>query len=52
MARIAESEIQRLKRDFDLERLCAHYGIELRKQGNELVGFIALCTKIARQALW
>jgi len=42
MARIAESEIQRLKREFSLERLCSHYGIKLRKQGNDLVAHCPL----------
>lgn len=39
MARIPDEEIRRLKREVSLERLCSRYGIELKPQGKNLVGF-------------
>jgi DNA primase len=38
MARIPESDIERLKREIPIERLVAAAGIELRKHGADLVG--------------
>jgi DNA primase len=39
MPRIPDEEIQRLKREVSLVRLCERYGIELKPQGKNLVGF-------------
>lgn len=39
MPRIADEEIQRLKSEVPLERLCQRYGIELKPTGKNLVGF-------------
>lgn len=39
MPRIPEEEIQRLKRDVSLVRLCERYKIDLKTQGKNLVGF-------------
>jgi DNA primase len=38
MARIAESEIQRLKTEVATERLVASGGIELKRAGKDLLG--------------
>jgi DNA primase len=38
MARIPESEIERLKKEVPIERLVTGFGIELKRQGAELVG--------------
>ncbi len=38
MARIPESEIERLKREISLERLVTSRGVALRRQGQDLVG--------------
>ena len=38
MARIAESEIERLKREISLERLVEAKGIALKRHGKDLVG--------------
>ena len=38
MARIPEEEIERLKREVSLERLCEARGIELRRHGADLIG--------------
>jgi DNA primase len=38
MARIPESEIERLKRDVSLERLAEARGIVLKRHGADLVG--------------
>ena len=38
MARIPEETIERLKREILIERLVKGFGIELKKQGVELVG--------------
>jgi len=39
MPRIPNEEIQRLKREVSLVRLCERYNIELKSQGKNLVGF-------------
>jgi DNA primase catalytic core len=39
MPRIPDEEIQRLKREVSLVRLCERYGIDLKPQGKNLVGF-------------
>ncbi len=39
MPRIPDEEIQRLKREVSLVRLCERYNIELKSQGKNLVGF-------------
>ena len=38
MARIPESEIERLKSEISLERLVAAAGIELKRAGKDLMG--------------
>ncbi|MDO8893071.1 MAG: CHC2 zinc finger domain-containing protein [Sulfurimicrobium sp.] len=38
MARIPESEIERLKREISVERLVVSSGIELKKSGKDLLG--------------
>lgn len=38
MSRIPEAELRRLKAEVPLERLCARYGIELKRTGRNLVG--------------
>ncbi len=38
MARIPESEIERLKKEVPIERLVMGFGVELRKHGAELIG--------------
>ena len=38
MARIPESEIERLKSEISLERLVEAAGIELKKAGADLIG--------------
>ena len=38
MARIPESEVERLKDEVSLERLVEAAGVELRRQGKDLVG--------------
>ena len=38
MARIAEEEIERLKREISLERLAVAKGIQLKKHGENLLG--------------
>ena len=38
MARIPESEIERLKREVSLERLAEARGIQLRRHGADLIG--------------
>lgn len=38
MARIPESEIERLKQEVSLERLVAAQGIELKRHGGDLLG--------------
>jgi DNA primase len=38
MARIPDSELQRVKTAVSLERLCQSYGIELKAQGKDLIG--------------
>lgn len=38
MARIPEDEIERLKKEIAIERLVMGFGIELKRQGAELVG--------------
>jgi DNA primase len=38
MARIPESEVERLRRDISLERLVEAKGIELKRHGSNLVG--------------
>lgn len=39
MPRIPDEQIQRLKKEVSLERLCGRYNIELKPQGKNLVGF-------------
>ncbi len=39
MPRIPDEEIQRLKREVSIVRLCERYGIELKPQGKNMVGF-------------
>jgi DNA primase len=39
MPRIPDEEIQRLKRQVSIVRLCERYGIELKPQGKNLAGF-------------
>ncbi len=39
MARIPDTEIDRLKKEVSLERLCDRYDIKLTRQGKNLVGF-------------
>ena len=39
MPRIPDEQIQRLKKEVSLERLCNRYHIELKPQGKNLVGF-------------
>ena len=39
MPKIPDEEIQRLKREVSLVRLCERYGIDLKSQGKNLVGF-------------
>jgi len=38
VARIAEDEIERLKEEVSLQRLVELAGVELRRQGKDLVG--------------
>src|SRR5580693_327485 len=38
MARIPDDDLERLKKEVSLERLVTGFGIELRRQGAELVG--------------
>ena len=38
MARIAEEEIERLKREISMERLVTGFGVELKRTGANLVG--------------
>src|SRR5580658_4585485 len=38
MARIPEAEIERLKREIAIERLAVAKGVELKRQGKDLVG--------------
>ncbi|UCD78609.1 MAG: hypothetical protein JSW26_24905 [Desulfobacterales bacterium] len=39
MPRIPDEQIQRLKKEVSLVRLCERYNIELKTQGKNLVGF-------------
>lgn len=38
MPRIPEDELERLKREVSLQRLCEKYGIELKPQGKDMIG--------------
>ena len=38
MARIPDSEIERLKKEISIERLVTGFGIELKRHGAELIG--------------
>jgi hypothetical protein len=38
MARIPDSEIERLKKEIAIERLVMGFGVELKKHGAELIG--------------
>ena len=48
MARIAESEIERLKREVSLERLAEARGIELKRHGADLLGLCPSTTTTSR----
>jgi DNA primase len=38
MARIADAEIERLKKEIPIERLVTGFGVELKRQGKDLFG--------------
>jgi hypothetical protein len=40
MARIAESEIERLKREISVQRLAEGRGVKLKRHGADLIGLV------------
>ncbi len=38
MARVPEAELERLKREVSLARLCERYGVEMKPHGKDLMG--------------